>query len=130
VPRLKALVLNDDSCLAVVFPEFRGAAVLLFLEYSVEVAKVVEAALVTNFRYAPAGVHQHSGGSPQPDVDDIVGEVSSRVQFEESAESTGAHASDVGKLCESDLFHIIVRDEVFHLEDSPAVILHGNFGET
>ena len=81
----------------IILSEFGRRACLFLLEDTVEIAEVVEPALIGYFRDGPSRVDQHARSISQPYVDDVFRQVASRVQLEETAEGTGAHAGDVGQ---------------------------------
>lgn len=65
---------NNQLRFAVVLTElFRGAAFPL-LEDAVEVGEIVEATVVADLADGVGGVNQQTGGIPEADVDDVVGD--------------------------------------------------------
>lgn len=68
----------------IVIAEFLGGAVLFLLEDTVEIADIIEAAVIANFRYRCRAVHQGSGGMSEPDVGYIVRKGPSGAELEES----------------------------------------------
>ena len=115
-------VLSDyHACFAVVFPEFRGTTILTLAEDTVEITEVVETTMVTNLRDRVGTVNEQSAGMTQTQVDDIVAEVTTGVEFEEPAEGRVAHTGDVGNGRETDLFAEMGIDVTFHLLNTSAV---------
>ena len=98
---------HDDACLVVVVAELGRRAILLFAEDTVEVAQVVESAVVAYLGNAFRGVDEQSAGIAQSHLDDVLAEVAARMKLEEAAERRGAHAGDVSQLGEADLIAVV-----------------------
>ena len=112
----------------IVIPEGGRGAALLFLKYTVKVAEVIKPATVTYFRYRMGAVDQHPTGIAKTQVNDIVTEITSCMQFEEPAEGTGTHSGKTGYIRKTYLILIILVDVVLYLEDSSAVTGHLDLG--
>ena len=112
----------------VILTEFRRTATLLLLKDTVEIAEVVKPATVTYFRYRMGAVDQHPTGVAKTQVNDIVTEITSCMQFEEPAEGTGTHSGKTGYIRKTYLILIILVDVVLYLEDSSAVTGHLDLG--
>ena len=108
----------------IILTEFRGTTTLLLTENTIEVAQVVEAAAVANLCYRMGAVDEHPARIAQSHVDDIIRQVTARVQFEEAAEGTGTHTRDIGHIIQADLVHIVLIDIVLHLQHPSAVAGH------
>ena len=113
----------------VILSEFRRTAFLFLLEDAVEIAEVVEPAMEANFRDAHRRVDQHSRRRSKSHVDNVVGEVSPRVQFEKPAEGAWTHPRNVGQLRQPYFVHVVFADEVFHLQYPPTIVLNGDFSK-
>ena len=116
--------LHNYTRFMVIFPEFRGAATLFLAENTVEVAQVIEAAAVADLRYRMRTVDEHPTGIPQSHVDDVIRQVTARMQFEEAAEGTGTHARYICHISQTDIIHIVLIDIVLHLQHPSAVAGH------
>ncbi len=112
----------------IILAEFGRTATLLFLEDSVEIAQVVKPAAIANLRDGMRAVDQHPAGIAQTHVDNIVAEVTTRMQLEEAAERAGTHARETGHIVETDLVHVILADVVLHLQHPSAVAGHLDLG--
>ena len=113
----------------VIFAKFRGTAALALLEDAVEIAEIVEAAAVADLGDGTVAVDQLSAGMSQTEVDNVLAEVTARVELEEAAERRGAHAGDVGQLGEANLVAVMGVDEGLHLVNAAAVAGHLDLGE-
>lgn len=98
----------------VVVAEGRGGATLLLLEDAVEVADVVESALVAYLRHVDSAVHQEARGMAEPNVDDVVGDGLARPHPEETAEGGRRHAGDVGEGLKPDFLLEVLVDVFLH----------------
>ena len=110
-------ILYDNSSLMMVLSELTWRAPLLLLEDAIEVTKVIETAVEPNLTDAFGCIHQHSGGIAQTEVDNILRDVSARMELEESAEGTRAHTRQRGEIRQTEFIHIVLRDIVLHLQN-------------
>lgn len=85
-------ILHDNSGLMIVLSELTWRTSLLLLEDAIEVAEVVETAVEPDLADAFGCIHQHPGCITQTEVDDILRNVSARMELKESAEGTRAHS--------------------------------------
>ena len=114
----------------VVLTKLGWRASLFLLEDTVEIAEVVETTFEGYFRDGPCRVHQHTRGIAQTYVDDILREVAPRVQFKETAESTGTHARYVGQGRQAQLVAIVLRYKILDFQHAATIILDGYLGIT
>ena len=121
-------ILYDNSGLMIVLSELTWRAPLLLLEDAVEVAEIVESAIKTYLADALRGIYQHAGSITQTQVDNILRDVSARMELEESAEGTRAHTRQRGEIRQTEFIHIVLRDIVLYLQNTSAVILHRYLG--
>ena len=105
----------------VVFAEFGRTTALTFPADAVEVAKVVEATMVTDLGDGVRTVDKQSASMPQTQIDDIVAEVATRMEFEEPAERGIAHAGNVGNGRKTDFLAVMTIDISLHLLHTAAV---------
>ena len=66
------MILEYGFFLSVVLSEFFERTIFLFLEYTVEVGKVVETTFVTDFSDGHGGVYQQAAGKTDADVNDVI----------------------------------------------------------
>ena len=104
----------------IVFSELTWRAPLLLLEDAIEVTEVIETAVEPNLTDAFGCIHQHSGGIAQAEVNDILRDISARMELEESAEGTRAHTRQRGEIRQTEFIHIVLRDIVLHLQNTAA----------
>ena len=121
-------ILYDNSGLMIVLSELTWRASLLLLEDAIEVTEVIETAVEPNLTDAFCSIHQHSGGIAQTEVDNILRDVSARMELEESAEGTRTHTRQRSEIRQSEFIHIVLRDIVLYLQNTSAVILHRHLG--
>lgn len=114
----------------IAFTELAWRASFLFLEDAVEVAEIVESAIKTYLADTLGGIYQHAGSIPQTQVDDILRDISAGMELEETAERTAAHACQRGKLRQTEFIHIVLGDEILHLQDAPAIVFYRYLGIT
>ena len=114
----------------IAFAELAWRASFLLLEDAVEVAEVVESAIKTNLTDALGGIYQHAGSITQTQVDDILRNISAGMELKETAERTAAHACKRGKLRQTEFIHIVLGDEILHLQDAPAIVFYRYLGIT
>lgn len=76
------------------------------------------------------GIYQHAGSITQTQVDDILRDISAGMELEETAERTAAHACQRGKFRQSEFIHIVLGDEILHLQDAPAIVFYRYLGIT
>ena len=108
----------------VVFPEFRRAATLLFAENAVEITQIIEAAAITDLCNRVCAVNQHAARITQSHVNNIICQIPTCMQFEESAEGARTHTCDIRHIRQSDLVHIVLIDIVLHFQHPSAVARH------
>lgn len=77
-------LLYDDMFLVIILAELRRCAAFAFLEDSVEVRDVVEAASVADLYYCHGRVCQQTGSMAEAHIDDILGYALACAQLEEA----------------------------------------------
>ena len=107
--------LYDNSRFMVVFPEFCGWTAFVFTEYPVEIAQIVESTLIAYFCHTLGGIYEHTAGIAESDFYDIVAEIATCMQFEESAECRRTHACYFCQCSQSNLIHIVLSYIVLYL---------------
>lgn len=120
--------LNHDACFVIVLAELRRSTTFLAFENTIEVGKVVETALETDLGNASRCIDEHASSITQTNVDDIVGEIATCVEFEETTEGAGTHTGNLSELRQTQFFGVVLRDEVLHFQNTARVILNGNLG--
>ena len=95
----------------IIIAEFGGTAALALLEDTIEIAEVVKPATVTYLCYRLCAIDELTAGIAQTEVDDVVAEVTPRVELEEAAKSRRAHASDIGYLRQADFVAVVFVNE-------------------
>ena len=81
----------------VVVAESSWRTAFLLLEDAVEVADVVEAAVIANLCHAGFGIHKKAGCIAETDVDDVVAYRLPCASTEEAAEGSWCHAGNIGE---------------------------------
>ena len=114
----------------IAFTELAWRASFLFLEDAVEVTEIVESAIKTYLADTLRGIYQHAGSITQTQVDDILRDISAGMELEETAERTAAHACHRGKLRQTEFIHIVLGDEILHLQDAPTIVFYRYLGIT
>ena len=99
----------------VILPEFRRTTSFPFSEDSVEVAQVIKPTTITDFSNRVCAIHKHPTGITQTEVYDILAEITTRMEFKETAEGRRTHAGEISHLCQTDFFLIMLVDETLHL---------------
>lgn len=112
---------DDDLALVVVVAEGCGRAAFLLLEDTVEIADVVEAALVADFCHVGGGVHQKAGSMTETDVYDVVRHGLACTHTEEAAEGGWRHASNVGERLQAYLVLEVGVYVLLHVADTLAL---------
>ena len=105
----------------IIITEFGGTAALAFLEDTIEIAEVVEPATVTYLCYRLCTIDELAAGIAQTEVDDVVAEVTPRMELEEAAEGRSTHASDICYLRQADLVAVVLVNVGSHLLHTAAV---------
>ena len=105
----------------VTLPEFRGTAPLFLAEDAVEIAQVIKATTITDLCNTISTVNKQPAGKAQSHVDDIVCQVTARMQLKEAAEGTGAHTGNLSQFRKSDVLSIVLADIILHLQYTTAI---------
>lgn len=114
----------------VVLTEFRRTAALLLPEDTIEIAQIIEATPIAYLGYGMGAIYQHPTGIAQSHINDIITEVTTRMQFEETTECTGAHPCQTGDISQTDLVLVILVDIVLHLQHPTTVARYLHLGIT
>ena len=118
---IKENALNQFLFLPVVLTKLFRRTTLFLLEDPVEVGKIIETAVITDFGNGTGRVHQQTSGKPQTDINDIVGKSLPRAQPEEAAERNGRHTYHIRQHIQTDILLIMIGNVLLHLLYSPAI---------
>ena len=89
---------DNNSCLVIVLAELTWSTPFLTLEYTVEIAEIIETAIVAYLRNCSIGVNKHASSITKSNVNYVVGEFMPCVSLEKTAERAGTHAGNVSQL--------------------------------
>ena len=114
----------------VVFAELRRATALSLLKNAIKIAEVIEAAGITDLSHRVGTINQHTTSITQALIDDILAQISTRMQLEEPTESRSAHARQISKRVETDFLLIVLLNIILHFLHAATVARHLNLGKT
>ena len=110
---------ENDFRLTIFLTELGGIATFALAEETIEVAQRVEATAVAYLCHRVGGVHQSASSKAQSYINNILGQVLARAEFEKTAEGRWCHACKVGQLAQPEVVLVVVLYETLHLQHTP-----------